>query len=69
MSRQLTPARIAFLYAAFAALWIVASGYLLNLIVAGDSSTYHYFEIAKGLVFVAVTSAWRIQKPTATVNV
>lgn len=51
----LTPARATLLYAVFAALWIVASGTLLNLATA-DPVLLARFELAKGLAFVAVTS-------------
>jgi PAS domain S-box-containing protein/putative nucleotidyltransferase with HDIG domain len=43
------------LYAAFAALWIVASSYLLTVTVA-DPVLLGRIELAKGLVFVFVTS-------------
>lgn len=49
------PVRVALLYAVFAALWIVTSGYLLNLTTA-DTTLLARFELAKGLAFVAVTS-------------
>ncbi|HQW21223.1 MAG TPA: PAS domain S-box protein, partial [Rhodocyclaceae bacterium] len=51
----LMPVRVALLYAVFAALWIVTSGYLLNLTTA-DTTLLARFELAKGLAFVAVTS-------------
>ena len=51
----LTPARAALLYAVLAALWIIASGYLLHLTTA-DAALLARFELAKGLAFVAVTS-------------
>ena len=54
MSSRLTPARIALLYAAFAATWIVSSGLLLTFTVS-DPSLHSQFEIAKGLAFVAFT--------------
>lgn len=54
-SGRLTPARVTLLYAALSALWIVASGYLLNLATA-DPALLARFELAKGLAFVAVTS-------------
>jgi diguanylate cyclase (GGDEF)-like protein/PAS domain S-box-containing protein len=54
MSNRLTPARIALLYAAFAALWIVSSGYLLALV--SDPLFQRRLEIGKGLAFVIVTS-------------
>ena len=52
---RLTPAGAAALYAAFAGLWIVASGTVLAFAVA-DPVLQAYIELAKGLVFVAVTS-------------
>ena len=54
-ANRLTPARVTLLYAVFAALWIVASGHLLNLATA-DPVLLARFELAKGLAFVAVTS-------------
>ncbi len=54
MLARLTPAGVALLYAAFAALWIVASGYLLALAVS-DPLLHGRIEMVKGLVFVAVT--------------
>jgi len=51
---RLTPAGIALLYAVFAAVWIVASGYLLTLTVS-DPLLHSRIELIKGLVFVAVT--------------
>ncbi|MFT3849275.1 MAG: EAL domain-containing protein [Propionivibrio sp.] len=53
--RRLTPAGIALLYAVFAALWIAVSSALLNLSV-DDPILQGRIEIAKGLLFVAVTS-------------
>src|SRR3989338_7076795 len=66
MSNRLTPARVALLYAVFAALWIVASGYLLAFAVS-DPLLQSRIELFKGLLFVAVTgvllylllSGWR----------
>jgi len=52
---RLTPAGAAVLYAAFAGLWIVASGTVLASAVA-DPVLQTYIELA-GLVFVAVTSS------------
>ena len=52
---RLTPARVALLYAAFAALWIVTSGTLLAIAVT-DPVLLGRIELAKGLAFVAVTS-------------
>ena len=54
-ANRLTSARVTLLYAVFAALWIVASGHLLNLATA-DPVLLARFELAKGLAFVAVTS-------------
>ncbi len=53
---KLTPARIALLYAAFAGLWIFASGKVLSYLVA-NPETMQRIEVAKGLVFVTITSA------------
>ncbi|MDO9105420.1 MAG: PAS domain S-box protein [Methylovulum sp.] len=55
MPKRLTPAKISLLYAGFAVLWIIASGYLLTFTVA-DPVIQNRIEIGKGLVFVAVTS-------------
>ena len=54
-ANRLTSARVTLLYAVFAALWIVASGHLLNLATA-DPVLLARFELVKGLAFVAVTS-------------
>ena len=54
-SKDLKPGFIALLYAIFAALWIVLSGYLL-VVVAPDPMLQSRIELAKGLAFVAVTS-------------
>ena len=54
--RRLTPIGVALLYAVFAALWITVSGALLNMSV-DDPGLQGRIEIAKGLLFVAVTSA------------
>ena len=54
--RRLTPIGVALLYAVFAALWITVSGALLNMSV-DDPVLQGRIEIAKGLLFVAVTSA------------
>ncbi|MDP4027918.1 MAG: PAS domain S-box protein [Gallionella sp.] len=51
---RLTPAGVALLYAAFAAVWIAASGYLLTLAIS-DPLLHSRIELIKGLVFVAVT--------------
>jgi len=55
MHGWLTPAGIALLYAVLAALWIVVSGHFLTITVA-DPVLMGRIELAKGLVFVAVTS-------------
>ncbi len=55
MSNGLTPARIAFLYASFSALWIVLTSYLLTYL-ANDPLTQSVLEISKGLAFVSLTS-------------
>ena len=55
MSGRITPAGIVLLYALCAALWIIASGYLLSVGIS-DPLLQGRFEVAKGLVFVAVTS-------------
>jgi PAS domain S-box-containing protein len=49
-----TPAGIALLYAAVAALWIALSGYLLTITVT-DPLLQNRIELAKGLAFVAAT--------------
>ena len=54
--RRLTPIGVSLLYAVFAALWITVSGALLNMSV-DDPVLQGRIEIAKGLLFVAVTSA------------
>ena len=54
--RRLTPIGGALLYAVFAALWITVSGALLNMSV-DDPVLQGRIEIAKGLLFVAVTSS------------
>jgi len=54
-SSRLSPAGIALIYAIFAALWIVTSGYLLTITV-GDPLLQSRIEMAKGLAFVVVTS-------------
>jgi diguanylate cyclase (GGDEF)-like protein/PAS domain S-box-containing protein len=55
MSRRCSLATIVLAYAGFAALWIVASDTLLTFSVS-DPLLQHWIELAKGLVFVAVTS-------------
>jgi len=52
--RLLTPFGVASLYTVFAVLWIVFSGHLLTVTVA-DPVLSGRIELAKGLVFVAVT--------------
>ncbi len=54
--RRLTPVGVASVYAVFAALWITVSGALLNMSV-DDPVLQGRIEIAKGLLFVAVTSS------------
>ena len=54
--RRLSPAAVALLYAAFAVLWIVASGALLTLSVA-DAALQEKIELGKGLLFVAVSAS------------
>ena len=53
--KRLTPVRIALLYAGFSALWILASNYLLTFIV-DNPVLQNRIELAKGLIFVFVTS-------------
>ncbi|MCK9199658.1 MAG: ATP-binding protein [Gallionella sp.] len=53
LSRLLTPVGVALFYAAFAALWIVVSDYLLTI---ADPVLWVRIELAKGLAFVVVTS-------------
>ena len=53
---RLTPAGLALLYAAFAALWIAASGALLTLNV-DDAVLRGRIELGKGLLFVVVSSS------------
>lgn len=53
--KQLNPINVALLYAAFAALWIIASGNLLTFAV-DDAALQGHIELAKGLAFVAATS-------------
>ncbi|WP_006786672.1 EAL domain-containing protein [Thiorhodospira sibirica] len=53
---MLNPLHIALLYALFAALWIVSSGYALDLL-AQDPEFLARLERIKGLIFVAVSSA------------
>ncbi|ADE12742.1 PAS domain S-box protein [Sideroxydans lithotrophicus] len=55
MNKRLTPARIALLYAAFAALWIFASDKLLVLAVR-DPELIVQISTYKGLIFVFVTT-------------
>ncbi len=56
MDKHLTPARIALIYAAFAALWIFASDKLLAFAVA-DPELILRISTYKGLAFVVVTSS------------
>src|SRR3989338_9945384 len=56
MINRLTPAGVALLYAGLAAVWIIASGYLLAFAVS-DPLLQSRIELAKGLLFVAVTTA------------
>ncbi len=68
--RRFSPSRVAILYAAFAALWIISSGTLLTLSV-DDPIWQGRLELGKGLLFVLVTSSllylllrqWRDQLP------
>lgn len=53
--RHVSPARVVFLYALFAGLWIVTSGALLTLSV-DDPVLQGRIELGKGLLFVLVTS-------------
>jgi diguanylate cyclase (GGDEF)-like protein/PAS domain S-box-containing protein len=53
--KQLSPMSVALLYAAFAALWIIAPGNLLTFAV-DDATLQGHIELAKGLAFVAVIS-------------
>lgn len=55
ISGRITPAGVALLYGLCAGLWIIVSGYLLTAGV-GDPVLQGRIEIAKGLLFVAVTS-------------
>lgn len=49
------PLRIAFLYSAFAGLWIVFSDYLIDFL-AQDKNTLSQLQTFKGLIFVVVTT-------------
>jgi diguanylate cyclase (GGDEF)-like protein/PAS domain S-box-containing protein len=55
MVKYLTPARIALLYAAFAALWILASDKLLALFLPGQEMVL-WIGLIKDLLFVAATA-------------
>jgi diguanylate cyclase (GGDEF)-like protein/PAS domain S-box-containing protein len=55
MFNQNSPAGLTIRYAIFAVLWIVLSGYLLTVSVA-DPQHHEFFEMLKGLAFVAITS-------------
>ena len=69
---RLTPAGLVLLYAAFATLWIAASGALLTLNI-DDELLRGRIELGKGLLFVAVTSSllylllkrWRESAPAS----
>lgn len=52
--RKLSPADVALIYAGFAGVWIIASGYLLSVTIA-DPVLLALAELGKGLAFVAVT--------------
>ncbi len=54
--KRFSPATISLVYAAFAAAWIVISGSLLP-VAFDDPNLKGQIELAKGLLFVAVTSA------------
>ncbi|MGZ8241321.1 MAG: EAL domain-containing protein [Methylobacter sp.] len=56
MPKNLIPAGITLLYGSFAALWIVASGYLVAVTV-DDPLLQDRIELTKGLVFVGATSS------------
>jgi len=55
MDNRLTPAKIALIYAAFAALWILASDKLLAFAVSDPNLILRYSTL-KGFIFVIVTS-------------
>ncbi len=55
LPKRITPLGATLIYAVFAALWIIASGKLLTFAV-DDVIVQEHIELAKGLVFVAVTS-------------
>ncbi|MCC7219760.1 MAG: EAL domain-containing protein [Candidatus Contendobacter sp.] len=55
LRHRLTPSRITLLYAGFAALWIVASDELLNLVTA-DPALMGRINTIKGLAFVIATA-------------
>jgi PAS domain S-box-containing protein len=55
MSKRLTPSRLVWIYGTLATLWILVSDSLL-ILVFHDESLQGWIELAKGLLFVAVTS-------------
>lgn len=55
IGKRLNAATIALVYAALGALWIIASGALLNFAVS-DSVLHGHIEMLKGLVFIIATS-------------
>ena len=55
LRHRLTPGWIVLLYAGFAALWIIASDGLLNLL-NGDQTLLVWMNVIKGLAFVGVTA-------------
>ncbi|HLY97395.1 MAG TPA: PAS domain S-box protein, partial [Sideroxyarcus sp.] len=57
MNNRLTPARIALLYAAFAALWIFTPDELSAALVIPDPALIGRTRMFKGLVFVIVTAS------------
>ncbi|MBS1187927.1 MAG: NtrC family signal transduction histidine kinase [Burkholderiaceae bacterium] len=56
IERQSSPMRVVLAYAAFAALWIIASGAFLTISMQ-DQTLQGYLEVGKGLLFVVVTAA------------
>ena len=56
LRHRLTPGWIVLLYAGFAALWIIASDGLLNLL-NGDQTLLVWMNVVKGLAFVVVTAS------------
>ncbi len=55
LSKVLTPAGVAMIYALFGELWIISSSYFLSISV-DDPALQSQIEIAKGLLFVAITA-------------